>query len=81
MDELKWDLLAEVSGRAEAEVIKAFLIGNGIEGVELFQETLGVHIYPSNLDMLGIVQMFVPKEQLDAARQLLEEYNKAMEQK
>jgi len=79
MDELKYELLAEISGRAEAEVIKAFLIGNGIEDVELFQETLGVHIYPSNLDMLGLVQVFVPKEQLDSARELLEEYNNATE--
>lgn len=79
MNELKYKLLAEVSGRAEADILKAFLIGNGIEDVELFQESLGVHAYPSNLDMLGIVQMFVPKEQLDTARELLEEYNNAME--
>lgn len=79
MDELKWGLLAEVQGRAEADVLKAFLIGNGIDDVELFQETLGQHIYPTNLDLLGIVQMFVPNEQMDAAQQLLEEYINATE--
>lgn len=79
MDELKWELLTEVQGRAEAEVIKAYLLGNGIEDVELFQESVGQHIYPTTLDILGKVQIFVPKEQTAEARQLLEEYNKPAE--
>ena len=74
MDELKWDLLTDVQGRAEAEVLKTFLVANGIDDVELFQEALGRHIYPTTLDILGNVQVFVPKEQLEQARQLLEEY-------
>ena len=77
MDELKWGLLTEVHGRAEADVLKAFLMGNGIEDVELFQEALGQNIYPTTLDMLGLVQIFVPKEVLKPAQQLLEEYNNA----
>jgi hypothetical protein len=81
MHELKWGLLIEVQGRAEADVLKAFLIGNGIDDVELFQESLGQHIYPTNLDIFGNVQLFVPNEQLDNARKLLEEYINAMEQK
>ncbi len=76
MDELKWQLLTEVQGRAEAEVLKAYLLGNGIEDVELFQESVGQHIYPTTLDILGNVQIFVPKEQLTEARQLLDEYNR-----
>ncbi len=79
MDELKWELLTEVQGRAEAEVLKAFLIANGIEDVELFQEALGQHIYPTTLDILGHVQLFVPKEQIEEARKLLEEYINAEE--
>ena len=74
MDELKWGLLTDIQGRAEAEVLKAFLMANGIEDVVLFQEALGQHIYPTTLDILGNVQVFVPKEQLEQARQLLEEY-------
>jgi len=74
MDELKWELLTEVQGRSEADVLKAFLIGNGIEDVELFQESLGQHIYPTTLDILANVQLFVPKEQAEEARKLLEEY-------
>jgi hypothetical protein len=74
MSELKYELLTEVQGRAEAEVLKAFLLGNGIEDVELIQESLGQSVYPTTLDILGNVQLFVPKEQAEAARQLLDEY-------
>lgn len=80
MDELKWELLTEVQGRAEAEVLKAFLLGNGIEDVELFQEAVGQHIYPTTLDILGNVQIFVPKGQSAEARSLLEEYDNAPEE-
>jgi hypothetical protein len=80
MDELKWDLLTEVQGRAEAEVLKTFLVANGIEDVELFQESLGQYIYPTTLDILGNVQVFVPKELLKQAGQLLEEYMSGVEQ-
>jgi len=79
MDELKFELLTDVQGRAEADVLKAFLLGNGIEDVELFQESLGQHIYPTTLDILGNVQLFVPKEQIEESRKLLEEYNNAKE--
>ena len=80
MDELKWELLTEIQGRVEAEIFKAYLIANGIEDVELFQESLGQHIYPTALDILGNVQLFVPKEQFEAARQLLQEYEKLLEE-
>lgn len=74
MDELKWELLTELQGRAEAEVLKAYLLASGIEDVELFQESLGQHIYPTTLDILGNVQVFVPKEQAAEAQELLKEY-------
>ena len=76
MDELKWELLTEIQGRVEADIFKAYLIANGIEDVELFQEALGQHIYPTMLDMLGRVQVFIPKELLTEAQKLLEEYQK-----
>jgi hypothetical protein len=80
MDELKWELLTEVQGRAEAEVLKAYLLASGIEDVELFQEALGQHIYPTTLDILGNVQVFVPKEQASEAQVLLEEYMNGTEE-
>ena len=79
MEELKWELLTEVQGRAEADILKAYLLANGIEDVELFQEALGQHIYPTTLDILGNVQLFVPKEQSEEAHKLLEEYINADE--
>lgn len=78
MDELKWDLLTEIQGRGQADLLKSYFEANGID-VELFQEALGQHIYPTTLDILGNVQVFVPKEQLEAARQLLEEYMSGVE--
>jgi hypothetical protein len=78
MDELKWERLADVQGRLEAEFIKSYLEAQGIE-VELFQESVGHHIYPVTVDGLGRVQIFVSKEQIREARRLLEEYQNAKE--
>ncbi len=79
MDELKWELLTDVQGRLQADLLKSYFEAYGIE-VELFQETLGQHIFPTNLDILGNVQVFVSKEQADAAHKLLDEYNNAKEE-
>jgi len=78
MDELKWELLTEIQGRFNADLLKSYFEASGIE-LELFQETLG-QLYPTTLDLLGRVQIFVSKDQAEEARKLLEEYNKAMEQ-
>lgn len=78
MDELKWEILTEVQGRLEAEFIKSYLEAHDLD-VELFQESVGHHIYPVTVDGLGRVQIFVPKEQAKAARQLLDDYNNAKE--
>jgi hypothetical protein len=76
MDELKWEVLTEVQGRMQADLLKSYFEAYGIE-VELFQEAVGHHIYPVTIDGLGVVQLFVSKEQAAAARKLLEEYNEA----
>jgi hypothetical protein len=78
MDELKWELLTEVQGRLEAEFIKSYLEAVGIE-IELFQESVGHHIYPVTVNGLGRVQIFVPKEHAREARKILKEYNEAEE--
>ena len=78
MDELKWELLIEVQGRLEAEFLKSYIEAQGIE-VELFQESVGHHIYPVTVNGLGRVQLFVPKEQALEARTLLQDYNSAKE--
>ena len=70
MDDLEWQLLAEVSGRLQADLIKSHLEAEGIE-VELFQEAVGHHAYPVTVDGLGRVQIFVSKDRLVAARRIL----------
>jgi hypothetical protein len=78
LDELKWDLLTEVQGRLEADLLKTYFEAYGID-VELFQESVGHHIYPVTVDGLGRVQLFVAKDQIKEARQLLDEYNNPKE--
>ena len=78
MDELKWELLTEVQGRLEADLLKAYFESCGIE-VELFQESLGQHIYPTALDILGRVEIFVSKEHAEEARKLLGEFHNVEE--
>ena len=73
MDELKWELLTEVQGRLEADLLESYFGAYGID-VELFQEAVGHHIYPVTIDGLGRVQLFVSKEQAAEARKLLDEY-------
>src|SRR5258706_7048147 len=78
MDELKWEHLTDVQGRVEADILKAYFEEYGIE-ITTFQESLGQSIFPTNLDILGNVQIFVSKEQAEDARKLLEEYNNSKE--
>lgn len=76
MDDLKWELLVEVSGRLEAELLQSHLVARGIQ-VELFQEAVGHHIYPVMVDGLGRVQLFVPKKQLTEARGILADHQRS----
>ena len=72
MSEMKYEMLAEIYGHMEAELIKSYLEANEID-VELFQESVGQNIYPTTIDQLGKVQVFVKKENLEEARILLKE--------
>ncbi len=67
MDELTYEILVEVNGRLEAEMIESYLEAQGID-VELIQESIGHSAYPVTVDGLGRVQIFVPKEKLLEAR-------------
>lgn len=78
MDELKWELLTEVQGRLEADLLKTYFEAYGID-VELFQEAVGHHIYPVMVNGLGRVQLFVSKEQANEAHKLLTEYHNSQE--
>jgi hypothetical protein len=74
MDELTYDFLTEIQGRWQADLLKSYFEACGVD-VELFQESLGQHIYPTTLDILGRVEIFVSKEQAENARKFLDEYN------
>jgi len=74
MDELKWELLTEISGRFEAEMLKSYLEAEEIE-VQLFQEGAGQDIYPVTFGPLAMVQVFVPNDKINDARAILESYN------
>lgn len=80
MDQLKYELLAQINSRLEADVIKSYLEAQGIR-VELFQEAVGHNIYPVTIDGLGRVQIFVPKEQKSEADEILKQYNLSKEAK
>lgn len=73
MEKLTWELLTETNGRLQADLLKSYLQAEGID-VELFQEAIGHHIYPVMIDGLGRVQVFVPKSQLNQAKELLAAY-------
>jgi len=72
MDELKWELLTEVQGRWEADVIKAYLAAYGVDS-EIFQEAAG-QLFPTSLDILGRVQIFVARKDARMANKLLDKY-------
>jgi hypothetical protein len=73
MNPLKWEILTEISGRLEAEMLKSFLESESIP-VQLFQEGAGQDIYPVNIGPLAMVQVFVPIEKIEDARLLLEAF-------
>ena len=75
VDQLNWELLTETAGRLQADLLKSHLEAAGIEA-ELFQEAVGRHIYPVTIDGLGRVQIFVPRPQLRAAREIVAEYER-----
>ncbi len=73
MDKLEYELLAEINGRMQADLLKSYLEAEGIK-VELFQEAVGHHIYPVMIDGLARVQVFVPKTQAMDAHKLLDAF-------
>ncbi len=78
MDKLMYELLVEVNGRMEADLIKSYLEAEGIP-VEIFQEAAGHNVYPVMIDGLGRSQLFVPKDRASEARQLLEQFQGSKE--
>ncbi len=79
MDELKYEKVAEVTGRLEADLIESLLEAEGID-VELVQESIGHSSYAVMVDGLGRVQIFVPKEKALEAREWIKAYRDGIEE-
>ena len=71
MDELKYEKIGEANSRAEADVIESFLEAEGID-VELIEESVS---YTSYAVPLVRIQIFVPIEKFDQARELLKSFD------
>jgi hypothetical protein len=72
-EELKWVMLVEIYGRLEAEMFKSYLESRNIPS-ELFQEGAGSSAYAVNVGPLSMVQIYVPKEKFDEAKDMLDAY-------
>ena len=75
MDEMKYTQLVEVLGRWKAEIIESLLKNEGID-VVLVQDSLSQSTY---FNPFAPVQIFVPKEEVQQARELLETFEDTME--
>jgi hypothetical protein len=77
MDEMKYAMLTEVLGQWKAEIIESFLKSEGINAV-LIQDALSPSAYANPF---APVQVFVPKESMQQARELLKTFEDSPEDK
>ncbi len=70
---MKYEKLTELTNRLEADLLESYLEAHGID-VELFQESVGQNAFPVTNEVLGLVQVFVPKEKIEEAQQLLNNF-------
>ena len=73
MDEMKYTQLVEVLGRWKAEIVESYLKAEGID-VVLIEDSISQSTYANPF---APVQVFVPKEGLAQARQLMETFEEA----
>jgi len=78
MDEMKYERLVDIQGRLEASLLESYLEAQGID-VELIQESLGQSSYAVTVNGLGRVQVFVPRAQIDEARELLKIFREGVD--
>ena len=76
MDEMKYAKLTEVLGRWKAEIMESFLTSEGID-VVLIQDSL---THSSYVLPFAPVQIFVPKENLEQARELVKDLEQALQE-
>jgi len=74
MDKLSWELLTQIDGLIQAEVLQSYLQANDVP-VEIIRETGMPSTYPFTADEFGPVDVYVPKEVIERARELLVLFN------
>lgn len=73
MDDMKFTQLVEVLGRWKAEIIESLLKNEGID-VVLVQDSISNSTYGNPFSP---VQIFVPKEAIQQAREIFETFEEA----
>jgi len=73
MDEMKFTQLVEVLGRWKAEIIESYLKAEGLD-VVLIEDSISQSTYANPF---APVQVFVPKDVLAQARELMETFEEA----
>jgi hypothetical protein len=73
MPEENWEVVEEIGGSFQAEILRGLLEAQGIS-VVLSQEGAGHSAYVATVGPLGRVQILVPAHQLSSARKILDDY-------
>lgn len=76
MDEMKYAMLTEVLGQWKAEILESFLRSEGIN-VVLIRDSLSQSAYSNPF---APVQIFVPKEGIQKARELLKTFEDSLDE-
>lgn len=72
MSEERWEVVAEIAGELQAEILRGMLEAQGIK-VWISQEGAG-RAYGLGVGSLGKVQILVPAGELELANSLLDDY-------
>ena len=72
MTDDKWELITTVSGELQADLLRGLLEAEGIK-VFLNQEGAG-KVYGLTMGPMGEVQVLVPENQSEIARQIVDDY-------
>ena len=80
MDNFEWEVADEVSGALAAEILRGLLEAQGIP-VLLSQEGLGHSAISVTVGRLGRVQILVPVQMVERARQVLKDYQSGVFEK
>jgi hypothetical protein len=76
MDEMKYALLTEVLGRWKAGIVESFLKSEGVD-VVLVQDAVAQSAFANPF---APVQIFVPKENLEQARELVKDLDGVLQE-